>query len=404
MVEGGAMGFHAVSVLSRDTDSASAGLALARGVRDRFGADRPAAVLVYATINHDHPVLLAGLREGIGPGVAVVGCSAQGIMANDAVVEGGFVAGAMALGGGALRACTALAEEVHLDGEAKGRSIGQQLIRGLGQQPRLTVLLYDPLGGVDVNHLLAGLRQELSALVVGGAASQPAGPLAGTYQYEGTRTFQDAAVAVGLVGDFDIDLGLCHGTVPTGVVMTLTRAAGNRLLELDGRPALDVWRETVGIDANDTFKQEHIAALPMGIARPVTENGQSQDRYLIRAVFGLDREAGAIIVQAGIPEGSKIMFHHRTVPVVREGTAAMAGDLARRLTGKHPWAVLGFECGGRTAPFLGTEATLEENLELQQAVAPQAPWLGLIAWGEIAPHGGEPEFHNYTYPLVVLSG
>jgi len=29
--------------------------------------------------------------------------------------------------------------------------------------------------------------------------------------------------------------------------------------------------------------------------------------------------------------------------------------------------------------------------------------LGLLAWGEIAPCGGEPEFHNYTYPLIVLS-
>jgi len=55
-------------------------------------------------------------------------------------------------------------------------------------------------------------------------------------------------------------------------------------------------------------------------------------------------------------------------------------------------------------PFLGPAETLEENLELHRTVAPQAPWLGLIAWGEIAPCGGQPEFHNYTYPLAVLSG
>ena len=42
---------------------------------------------------------------------------------------------------------------------------------------------------------------------------------------------------------------------------------GHRLLELDGRPALEVWRETIGIEADDVFKQEHIAALPMGITR-----------------------------------------------------------------------------------------------------------------------------------------
>jgi hypothetical protein len=90
--------------------------------------------------------------------------------------------------------------------------------------------------------------------------------------------------------------------------------------------------------------------------------------------------------------------------VVRDGTVAMANDLARRLEGKNPWAVLGFECGGRTAPFLGTAGTLEENLELQKSLATEAAWLGFMAWGEIAPCGGEPEFHNYTFPLVVMSG
>src|SRR5438045_2358495 len=214
-VQGGAIGFRAVSLLSKETDSATAGLDLARAVREQFEGDRPAAVLIYATINHDQAALLAGLREGIGPGVAVVGCSAQGVMAKGTVIEGGFVAGVMALGGGGLRAVSARVADVHVDGEEKGRSIGQQLVRGLGEQPKLTILLYDPLGGVDVNHLLAGVRQEISSLIVGGAASQPAGPLAGTYQYEGGQTFQNAGVALGLAGDFSVDIGLCHGTVPT---------------------------------------------------------------------------------------------------------------------------------------------------------------------------------------------
>src|SRR5207237_6418883 len=96
-------------------------------------------------------------------------------------------------------------------------------------------------------------------------------------------------------------------------------------------------------------------------------------------------------------------FHHRTVPVVKEGTVAMGRELVARLDGRTPWAVLGFECGARTAPFLGPADTLEENLDLQRVVAPRSPWLGLLAWGEIAPCGGEPAFHNYTYPLVVLT-
>jgi small ligand-binding sensory domain FIST len=81
----------------------------------------------------------------------------------------------------------------------------------------------------------------------------------------------------------------------------------------------------------------------------------------------------------------------------------MGGDLAERVGKRHVLAVLGFECGARTSPFLGLKGTNEENIALQAAIAPDAPWLGMLAWGEIAPVGGEPAFHNYTYPLVVLT-
>jgi hypothetical protein len=97
------------------------------------------------------------------------------------------------------------------------------------------------------------------------------------------------------------------------------------------------------------------------------------------------------------------MFCHRTEKNVLEGSEEMARELQIRLAGRSPWAVLGFECGARTTPFLGKADTLEENLMLQKMVAPDAPWLGLIGWGEIAPCGDAPEFHNYTYPLAVLS-
>jgi hypothetical protein len=227
--------------------------------------------------------------------------------------------------------------------------------------------------------------------------------VATTYQYFGAEAFTQSAVALGLTGPFTTELAVCHGTTPTGIVMTLTKSDGNKLFELDGRPALDVWRETTGLRDQDRLLQDHTAALAMGIERTIIKEGREEHAYLMRAAFGFDRETKSIVVQAAIPEGSKVLFHHRTASVVKDGTVAMAKELAARLAGKHTWAVLGFECGARTAPFLGPADTLEENLVLQSAVAPEAPWLGMLPWGEIAPCGDEPAFQNYTYPLVVLT-
>jgi hypothetical protein len=390
------------SHVSTDPDSTRAGRAVAQSIKDAFGDRTLAAVVVYATVNHDQSGVLRAMRSVLGD-VPLVGGSGQGVIGNAVVHEGGFAVGAMGFGGPGLRAATAHQSAVQVDSARKAKELAHTIRESLGMPPQILILVYDPLGGVDVNELLSGLRGEVDCPIVGGAAGQPSGPVASTYQYHGDVATSGGAVALGLAGDFTLDLGLCHGTTPTGIVMTLTRAEGNKLLALDDRPALDVWRECVGLPENEVLNQDHTAALAMGIERTVLRNGREEPVYFIRAAFGFDRERGGIVVQAAIPEGSKIMFHHRTVAVVKEGTVAMGRELSERLRGKQPWAVLGFECGARTAPFLGAADTLEENLLLQQVVAPRAPWLGLIAWGEIAPCGDEPAFFNYTYPLVVLS-
>jgi hypothetical protein len=397
------MGCHASSCVSAETDSKRAGEFVGRTLREAFTGQRLAAIIVYATVNHDQQALLAAVREAVGPGVLITGCSAQGVIGHGQLLEGGFGVGAMGLGGESLKVAAACEHSIQADGVEKGRRLASSLKSQLGQDPNLLFFIFDPLCGADVNQLLDGLRQEVDSKVIGGAAGQTSGPVTRTYQYHGDGAFTQSAVAVGLVGPFGMEFGVSHGTTPTGLVMTLTRADGNRLLELDGRPALDVWRETSGLGADEPLHQDHTAALAMGIERETVHDGRKEKTYLIRAVFGLDTLTKAIIVPAAIPVGSKLLFHHRTAQVVKQGTLAMAKDLNGRLAGRQPWAVLGFECGARTAPFLGLADTLEENKALQEVVAPRSPWLTIIPWGEIAPYGDEAAFCNYTYTLVALT-
>lgn len=396
------------SYVSDETSSALAGAAVAAALRQAFAEEPLAAVIVYATINHDQGALLRALRAGLestaaGAPLAIVGCSAQGVAGAGVILEGGFAVGAMGLGGAGLRAAVAVEQEIHSEGARKGSEVAERLVTELGGQPDLMMLLYDPLCGADADQLVKGAQAVVSCPLVGGAASQPSGPVAGTYQYSGESAYTRAAVGLGLRGPFASEVAVAPGTVPTGIVMTLTRADGNKLLELDGRPALDVWRETIGYSSDEPLNQDHTAALALGIEKQVLTDGGEESVFLMRAVFGLDPRTKAIVVQTAIPEGSNILFHHRTAEVVREGTAAMARAVAGRLAGRPAWAVLGFECGARTAPFLGPALTLEENVALQQAVAPGAPWLGLLAWAEIVPCGREALVHNYSYPLVVLT-
>jgi hypothetical protein len=388
------MAFVAKSVFSLSVNSGDTGRQLGEGLRAGLGDAACAAVLVHASVQHDQPALLAGLREAGPPGARVLGCSSQGLMARGATVEGGYFAGALALGGDVM-AGVARADDIHLEPRAKGRALGDAL-RAQVPGPRLVLVYFDPLAGADVSALLAGLHERLPGAIAGGAASQPWGSMVTTYQYEGREVFSRGAVAVALAGAFTVELAASHGTEPIGLERTITRAEGNRLLELDGERAADVWKDAIG---TATVEVTQMAALAIGLPnRDLPELGA----YRVLSPALVNHEDGSVLLFTPVEPGTRVMLHSRTVAHVLEGTRTMARDLAARLAGRKVAAVLGFECGARTEPFLGREATRAENLELQERLAPDAAWLGMMAWGEVLALQGGPAVVNYTFPLVCL--
>jgi hypothetical protein len=389
-----------------EPDSCDAGRLAGESLTRRFGADRLRAVLVYATMNHDHGPLLESLRASLPDGVLLLGTSAQGVVGDDELTEEGMVLGVIAFGGEALRCAAAMEREVQVEGKEKGRGLAQKLKKDLGVEPKIVITFYDPLSGVDVESVIAGMRAELSCPIVGAGSGQPWGTPIETAQFWDTEVLNHGVVTLALSGPFTTEIGLCHGTVPTGIGSVVTKANGNQIVEIDGRPAMEVWRQVTGCNDTDLMNQSHFATWAVGLERTAKISGPSGEQTVtdrvIRGAFGINPETGGVIFQAVIPEGSKIMLHHRTVDEVLNGTRSMAADLRRRLNGRQPWAVLGFECAARTFPFLGPENTRHEHEELRRAIAPRTPWLGMMAWGEIGPCVGQTSFHNYTYPLVAF--
>ena len=390
----------AASAFSEELESADAGRQAGEALVSQFGTARPKVAIVYATMNHDQPAILEGVRQALGDGTLVLGCSVQGVVSNDQLTEDGLALALMGFGGDDVHCAVACEREIQDGSKEKGRKLAQSLKRDLAGEPKIIVLFYDPLCGIDVQALLDGIRLEVDCPLVGGAAGQPWGPPQHTFQYLDREVMSHGVVALAMSGDFACEIGICHGTAAMGITSVVSKASGNQVFEIDGRAAAEVWRETTGCQVDELMHQSHFAAWAVGVE---IEGADGKSERAIRGAFGFDLSTGAMLLQAAIPEGTKITLQHRTIERVLEGTEKMAGQLAERLTGRTSWAVLGFECAARTFPFLGETNTRKEHEQLRAAVAPQTPWLGMMAWGEIGPCAGRPAFHNYTYPLVVFT-
>lgn len=397
-------GLHAFSTVVGETHSKRAADCVARSIREAFVGHPLKAVVVYATVNHDQAEVLRRLRAEFDPDVALLGCSVQGVVVRSEVREGGFLLGAMGLGGAELRVAPAIVHQIETDTRRKGRELARAVGSALPADPKFTFLTWAPRPGMDVEELLAGISESIRGPLVGGGAGQPFGRIVKTYQYFGDEVTTDSAIALGLSGPFSAEIGVAHGTTPTGVTMTVTRSEGTKLFEIDGRPAVEVWRDATGWTDRPVNDQDYFTSWAAGVECTLRNaDGTEAATTLVRMAIAFDHASGALVMPTAIAAGTRIALHHRTTQAVVDGTVAMGRDLAARLAETRPWAAFGFECCARMSPFLGESGTVAENLDLQKVVASETPWLGMMAWGEAAPVGGIPRFLNFSYPLVVLT-
>jgi hypothetical protein len=383
-------------------DALAAAAAAARMAAEpaRAAGCAPVVAIVYATMLYDQEAVLRGVAEAL-PGVPIVGASSQDISRTGDVEAGDRIVGVAVIAGTAVAARTATVQDVSRDPGAAARELATRLGPPPGADAPPLLLWYDPLTGIDVEALIAGLRDAGYPRILGGGAGQPWGPLHRTQQYFDGRVLRDSAVALQLTGDVELVYDLTHGTDALGLEVVVTGSRGNVLTEIDGRPALTVWREQLGLAEDTTIDIEATAAWSLGVTLP-PEVAAEYEGPITRSVFGFRPKTGEVVLQAPIPAGPPVQVCHRTPEAVYDRATAMASRLHARLAGRAPVLALGFECAARARPFLGDALTRQEIGRMQAILGEQLPWLGMYAWGEVAPIGATTYFHNYTFPLAVL--
>jgi len=198
-------------------------------------------------------------------------------------------------------------------------------------------------------------------------------------------------VAIGLCGpSLRIGFGSAGGWTPFGPERTVTASIDNILLELDGKPALELYKTYVGPEAD---------ALPASALRfPLCVSAPGGKNPVVRTILSIDEAAGSMTFAGDIPLNSTVRFMRASYEDLISGAEEAATQAAQEAS-----LVLCVSCVGRRI-VLGQRT--EEELEGVRAVFGPAPVLtGFYSYGELAPSGLEKtcQLHNQTMTITSIA-
>jgi hypothetical protein len=377
---------------SSDNDAYSAGAAAAD---QALLHDDAKLVVVYCTDSYDIPELLRGVNERSGS-VPLIGCSTAGQIATGETGVSGVVV--TAVGGDGFSAVTASSQPVDGGLRDAGAAVATQVASLNGKPHRVVILLTDALAG-DQQEVIRGAYSVLGASVplVGGCAGDDF-KMATTYQLHGDKMLSGAVVAASLVSDAPLGIGVHHGWERVGEPVLITRAGGNRVYELDGRPALDVYLER--LNAPEQAAADHGAFGEFGLLHPLgLERRSSEDA--VRFVAGADFEDRSLTMIAEVPQGGLAWFMEGDVGSVQAATDVACADACASLGDHSPLVLMAFDCAARRG-VLGDDGVRQE-VEALTRHADGGAVAGFYSYGEIARTVGVSGIHNQTLVVLALS-
>jgi small ligand-binding sensory domain FIST len=185
-------------------------------------------------------------------------------------------------------------------------------------------------------------------------------------------------------------VGLSQGCAPIGPVRTVSEAAGNMIMTIDGRPALEAFCEDIGEELARDLRR---VGGRIFVAFPVA--GSDTGDYVVRSLTAIDPAQGWLGVGALPEPGQPIMFCRRDQASARQDLERMLGDLRRR-SNAPPKAGLYFSCLARGRNLFGTNS---EELEQVRRALGDFPLAGFFANGEVS----HDRLYGYTGVLVLFS-
>jgi len=353
-------------------------------------------VLAFGSTKRFNEGKLQGFLKSRYPTAQVIGCTTSGEISPNGVFDDSIQ-------------ITAIQWEKTVQRVAQTKMTGMQssfeAAAGLAKQLkadslRTVIVISDGLN-VNGSELLKGFQSVLGEIPIVGGLAGDGGAFVKTLQLYNDLVSDNLVIAVGLYGPALIMAsGALGGWKPYGPPRTVTKSEKNVVFEMDGKPALPLYRMYIG----EAFSK----GLPgTGLKFPlaVIEEGK-RDVEKIRTLLAIDAKNNSLTFAGNVEEGETVRLCQTNHDRLVDGAGAAANLVMDGLDANKTNQIglaLCVSCVGRKgvmAELVGDEIKL-----VQQILGPQTSITGFYSYGELAPRPNTTDsvLHNQTMTIGYLS-
>lgn len=342
------------------------------------------------------PSLIAGEKcwselRARHPKAVLLGCSTGGEIHGAEVFDESVSATALALDHTEI-----VSSEADVDASGGSFEAGADLGRALARPDLKAIFVLSDGTRVNGSDLVRGLRSVIAPdVVLTGGLAGDGDRFGTTYVALNGRAASGKVAAVGLYGDrIRVGHGSCGGWDVFGPERRITAAKANVLRELDGQPALDLYKRYLGEEAGGLPGSALL--FPLRIYPP-----DRPDMAIVRTVVGINEDERTMTFAGDMPEGYRAQLMRGNFDRLIQG-AATAAERAGEPNGPDSVAIL-VSCIGRKL-LLG-QRVREEVEAVQDVFGSGTRLAGFYSYGEVSPHEatGCAELHNQTMTITLLS-
>lgn len=250
--------------------------------------------------------------------------------------------------------------------------------------------------GLTINgsELTKGINNAVKNIPITGGMAGDGARFEQTYIIADDVAKQRTVLALGFYGDsLEIGTGCFSGWSEFGTQRVITKSNKNIVYEIDGEPALDLYKKYLGELSQD---------LPnSGLRFPLSIKQEGDKSEVIRTLLNINEDDKSIMFAGDVPEGCFARLMKADIDLLIDG-AGTAASYINKVNNKTALGLI-VSCVGRKIIM---NQLIDDELEaVQDVLGDNVNLTGFYSYGEIAPFHDDVlncQLHNQTMTITTI--